>query len=372
MGLFFLLALVILLEVGCLVFILVFAYSSTRRFGRAGSLWILALAARRGGSLIHELQNFARSLSFSEAKRIDSLIFHINTGQPFGQALLHTPGVVPHETAILAAIADEHSADIATLLASESARMVKRRDTILSASVSPGILILHLLLVPIVLATILTGLMIFIVPKLRKIFSDFGSQLPKSATTLFAIGDWFGQMWYLFIPPVALILSVILIKVLFQTTGRPAPWRKLPIWPSSRRVRASLALRAVAIAVRQNIPIESVLQSLARQHPLPSDARAFRALSRRLATAEDPWSALQAARLISKQNAEFLRGAAATGNLPWAVQFLIVELDDHANQRLAVRLELLQPALVVLMGLIVGFVCFATYFPLVKLINDLS
>ncbi len=260
MGLFFLLALTGFLEVGCLVLILAFAYASTRRSGRAGTLWILALAARRGNSLIHELQNFARSLPFSEAKKIDALIFHIHGGQPLGQALLRTPGVVPHETALLTAVAEEHSADIATLLASESARMVKQRDTMLSASVSPGILILQLALVPIVLSTILTGLMIFIVPKLKKILEDFGSHLPQATRNLIAISDWFGAFWYLLIPPVALILSLVFVKLCFQATGRPSPWRTLSFWPSSRRTRASLALRAVAIAVRQNVPIESVLQ----------------------------------------------------------------------------------------------------------------
>lgn len=64
-----------------------------------------------------------------------------------------------------------------------------------------------------VAVVILTGIMIWIVPSFRDIFTEFGLELPAMTEMLVSVSNWVGQYWYL-IPgiPVAIMLFVKLLR----------------------------------------------------------------------------------------------------------------------------------------------------------------
>src|SRR4051794_27742200 len=69
----------------------------------------------------------------------------------------------------------------------EKAQTLKRRIT--GAMVYPCVVIL-------VAVSILTFIMIYIIPKFEKIFKDFNMQLPEMTRILMATSNWFSQYWY--------------------------------------------------------------------------------------------------------------------------------------------------------------------------------
>src|SRR5437763_6044555 len=69
----------------------------------------------------------------------------------------------------------------------EKAQSLKRRIT--GAMVYPIVVIL-------VAVLILSGIMIFIIPKFEKIFKDFKMKLPDLTLALMATSRWFGNYWY--------------------------------------------------------------------------------------------------------------------------------------------------------------------------------
>src|SRR5260370_41400411 len=69
----------------------------------------------------------------------------------------------------------------------EKAQSLKRR--IIGAMVYPAVVIT-------VAVGILTFIMVFIIPKFKKIFKDFNMKLPEITEWLMATSKWFGTYWY--------------------------------------------------------------------------------------------------------------------------------------------------------------------------------
>src|SRR5436305_15316941 len=87
----------------------------------------------------------------------------------------------------------------------EKAQGLKRK--VIGAMVYPAVVIF-------VAVAILTFIMVSIIPKFKKIFDEFGLQLPQATKTLIAISNWMANYWY-FIPlfPLGFYLLIKLIRL---------------------------------------------------------------------------------------------------------------------------------------------------------------
>ena len=70
----------------------------------------------------------------------------------------------------------------------EKAQKLKRR--VVGAMIYPSVVICFSVL-------IVTGIMIFVVPKFKEIFKDFGTKLPDLTEVLIAVSRWVAVYWYL-------------------------------------------------------------------------------------------------------------------------------------------------------------------------------
>src|SRR5437660_774864 len=87
----------------------------------------------------------------------------------------------------------------------EKAQALKRRIT--GAMVYPTVVIL-------VAVSILTFIMVFIIPKFEKIFKDFNMTLPELTIMLMKTSRWFGEYWYtLPLFPLTFWLMIKLIRL---------------------------------------------------------------------------------------------------------------------------------------------------------------
>src|SRR5436853_1928439 len=102
----------------------------------------------------------------------------------------------------------------------EKAQSLKRR--VIGAMVYPVVVIT-------VAVGILTFIMVFIIPKFKKIFDDFKFKLPDMTIALMAISEWFVEWWWtLPLVPITLWLFVKLIR-LHRTGAYIVDWIKLTI-----------------------------------------------------------------------------------------------------------------------------------------------
>src|SRR5438270_1584669 len=102
----------------------------------------------------------------------------------------------------------------------EKAQSLKRR--IIGAMVYPAVVIT-------VAVGILTFIMVFIIPKFKKIFDDFKFKLPWATEALMAVSEWFVEWWWtLPLVPITFWLFIKLIR-LHRTGAYVVDWVKLTI-----------------------------------------------------------------------------------------------------------------------------------------------
>ncbi len=341
------------------------------RTRRAAVLWLLAIIIRRRLPLLPEFEALGDGVLPGERSRLSHAASKLRDGASLAAALTATPGLVSEDAVVLAHVG-ERSGRLGEALGAEAERLVRVRDGAVSPTTSPALALLYLVAVPLFIPVIVTGLMIFIVPKFKKIFDDFGTKLPELTESLIGLSDAFAKFWY--IPAVLVVWGIIpavILWFLMQAKG----WNfGLPrrFMPGGRGRRASLILRALAIPAAAGRPLDDALEPLATVSADASDRRRFARLRERCLAGAGAWDSLALERIVPRRDADLLSAAERAGNLPWALNLIADRIDDARRRRFAAFLEIAQPMVVLLLGAFVAFICIGFFLPLVDLVNALS
>ncbi|MBN9520358.1 type II secretion system F family protein [bacterium] len=286
----------------------------------------------------------------------------LETGEPLSAALRDTPGVAAREVRLAAAVGEATGAVGPALRGAD-----RERWSAAWLEVAPRLL--YPLLVLLFVSALTTFLMVFIVPRFKKIFDEFGQPLPESTQHLVAAWEAVEDFLPLIAPGVVLLLTALAAVVANPTLRWHTPLLgRLYRWGVQAEVLRTLGR---LLAVGQTVP--QALAFLGESRDLPAVVR------RRVAAAAagvgrgDPLDAsLRAARLRPAPMAPLVRASERVLRLPWA----LVELGDHLAGRafrVVRRLSLvLSPLLVLAVGAVVAFIALAMFLPLVHLITSLS
>jgi type IV pilus assembly protein PilC len=345
--------------------------AAVSRARRAALLWLLAVITRRRLPLVIELEALGDGMLRRDRAQVNALVGRVSGGASLAQALSGSSGLISEDSVLLAHVG-ERSGCLGEALTVEAERLARIREEAVVATTSPSLAMLYLVMVPLVIPLLLSGLMIFIIPKFEKIFDDFGAELPWATERLIESSHFFAQYWY---AAVAIGLVGVMLGVLMLALGRAYQWDfRLPWWigPGGRSRRASLVLRALALPASLGRPLSDALDPLANAARLGSDRWRFGRLRERYQAGGDLWASLAEERLVSSREAKFLAAAETAGNLAWALRMLSDRIDDRRRRRFALIIEIAQPAIVLLLGVIVLSVCLGIFLPLVQLIWDLS
>jgi type IV pilus assembly protein PilC len=228
----------------------------------------------------------------------------------------------------------------------------------------------------ITVATAIVGfIMYWIIPKFKEIFLDFGVELPAITEVLITTSDWVVNYWYLI--PVIPITFVILIKLIKKNrTGAYIIDRislKIPILGKiiSKSVCARTC-RTLATLIGSGVPILEAL-SIARDTAGNEVFRkAFDHIHGAIREGESMAVPLRETRIVDDLVVNMVDVGEETG----ALDNMLYKVADVYDEEVSVLVEglinLLEPLMVVVLGLIVGFIVIALFMPLVKLLNELS
>jgi len=344
--------------------------AAVTRARRASLLWLLAIITSRRLPLAAELEAFGDGMLRRDRGAANAIAAKVRSGASLGEALASGRGLVSNDAVVLARVGERVDC-LGDAFGREAERLARAREQMVSTTTSPTLAMVYLVLVPLIIPVIVTGLMIFIVPKLERIFADFGAELPWMTEKLIESSDFLAQYWYI---AVASLLAVTSCGGVLLVLMKVYAWDlHVPRWfvPGGRRGRASLALRALALPVLTGRPLGEALLPLANA-PDASDRWKFSRIKDRYEAGANLWQLLSQERVISSRDARLLEAAERAGNLAWALDVLADRIDERRLRWFAMCLEVVQPLLVFVIGAIVLFICLGIYLPLVQLINDLS
>ena len=263
---------------------------------------------------------------------------------------------------------------------------------------------------PIVVISVAVGILTFImmkvVPQFKKIFDDFGSELPAMTQTLIDVSNWVVNYWYL-IPAIPFGINLIIKGIKMVPYGRFG-WDlfilKAPIFGQlveknimSRAARTLGTLLASGVPILEALNItketsgnmmfeklftkvsESIRDGNAIAKPLKEfSVPPFNAVAIFFWTVFLPGigALLYLTRYKKRVVDDLVVNMVDVGEESGELDTLLYKVADTYDEEVAVLTEsltsLMEPLLIIFLGGAVGFIVIALFMPLVQLINDLS
>ena len=228
----------------------------------------------------------------------------------------------------------------------------------------------------ITVATLIVGfIMYYIIPKFKKIFDDFGTELPGMTVALINISDVVVNYWYLGPAlPFALWLMIKIIKK-NKTGAYVVDWISLRIPLLGMIFKKSIVARTcrtLGTLIASGVPI---LEALSITRDTAGNTVFYKAYEHIIAAIREGETMavpLRETRTVDEMVVNMVDVGEETG----ALDNMLYKVADVYDEEVGVLVEglvnLLEPLMVVCLGLIVGFIVIALFMPLIKLLNDLS
>ena len=333
---------------------------------RAQLLWFLALTVRKQRPLAAELATWAKSHPGANRERLLAVAQAMSQGSTLADALAAQPKLLPESTVLSIRVA-EQTGMLSDALRDLDLRQTKslRGDAVNSAAGS----CLYLWAMMAVGANIVMYLMYFIVPKFKAIFHGFGTELPSVTVALINVADFFVSYWFVFLP----LFFFVPLWMFGEAFTRGWSETRLSWWLGfGRRAEVPRLLRRLHDAVAAKLPWQTALQPMVLHHHQTDIRGRLERVLGRVTAGMGIWTALREVGLLNARDVGLLEVAERAGNLPWALIALAQAKERRMVHRRRVAEAVCVPICVITFGLLVGFVCFGFFMPMVKLLNDLS
>jgi type IV pilus assembly protein PilC len=248
----------------------------------------------------------------------------------------------------------------------EKAQSLKRRVT--GAMVYPIVVVL-------VAVGILTGIMIFIIPKFEKIFADFKIPLPWITVALINTSRWFVQYWYV-IPLIPLSLWLLIKLIRLNRTGNYILDRIILFMPIMGQIVektvVARSMRTLGTLVSSGVPILEALTIVRETCMNAVFENCFTKVYQSIREGDTIAAPMKASRLVDDLVVNMIDVGEETGDLDTMLNKIADVYDEEVNVLVEALISLLEPLMIVILGAIVGTIVIALFMPLLALLEGLS
>ncbi len=230
------------------------------------------------------------------------------------------------------------------------------------------------LIYPSVLMTIVIGLMIFlftvVVPQFAVLYDEMGSHLPAMTIGLLNFGKWM-QHNFLYLTLGALIVGAAGYRFLLTERGKDFAdgFRvKLPIFGKIwLKYQVALFSRTLSTLITGGLPLVPSLETAARSI---SSRRVSKAVMTSLVTVREGKSladSLNGTGVFPDLACEMITVGEQTGALPQMLNSVAEFFEEDVATALTASLALIEPAILIVMGVVVVFILISLYLPIFSL-----
>jgi type IV pilus assembly protein PilC len=333
-------------------------------------LMLLAGGIGHGETLMHSLRAHEAESSGDWANRVGQLRLLMEQGHSLAASMTMVRNLLPDQT-VSAIRTAESTGTLPDVLVDEAKRISRSVQTASGGAVTMETLLLMIFTIGTVMFTVVSFLMLFIIPKFKEIFIGFGVELPPITVALINISDGILSGWFLFILPLTGCACIGLWWTYSSSRSKliHGYHRLMEHWP---RYWVPSVLRQLSLSAATGQPLGAALDSIMIDMPPGRAAERISGLRHRVMNGEDTIEAMQATRLLKTREAAFLHSALKTRHLDWGLRHL-AEAIEARRARIWRRIPtILAPMMMLVLGLTVMFVCIAFFAPMIKLLNDLS
>jgi type IV pilus assembly protein PilC len=232
---------------------------------------------------------------------------------------------------------------------------------------------------PIVVSTVAIGITVFllvkVVPVFKDVYSSFGAKLPAPTEFLMTLSDLMAHYLWVFL--IGLGATVYGWLYFIKTKSGRDFWDrqriKLPVFgPIAHKICLVRFTRTLASLIRSGVPILEVLQIVSQTVDNTVMEKAIKGASGDIERGEGIATALGKHPVFPSMIVRMISAGEQTGNIDNMLERVSNFLDEEIETMLTGLMSLLEPLLIVFLGLLIGAMVVCMYLPIFNLGNIVS
>lgn len=314
------------------------------------------------------LREQSRHIALKEV--LGALSQQVEAGGTFSDALLKHPKIFSklYVNTVKAGEAGGVLEIVLSRLADFNEKSERLRSRIRAALVYPFLVIGVALLV-------LVFLMIFVIPKFMELFEELGTELPLPTLILMKISDFLHNGW------VIGIVFIIILYIFYRFLKRFYAFNvfedtvklHLPVFGVlAQKVAIARFSRTLGTLISSGVPILQALTITKDTAGNEVVARSLTAVHDSIREGESIAGPLAKTRVFPLMVVNMINVGEETGSLDQMLNRIADTYDEEVNVTVNALTSLLEPLLILFMGIVVGSIVISMFLPLVKLLTSLS
>ena len=222
---------------------------------------------------------------------------------------------------------------------------------------------------------ITTFLIVKVVPVFASIFADFGAKLPAPTQFLIDVSDFVRGNWYYIIGGIAAVFYGV--RTWLRTVKGAETWDrwklKMPVFgPLVHKICMSRFARTFAQLIRSGVPILEVMQIVGDTSGNSVVTKALKGVSDDVERGDQLTAALSRQAIFPPMMLRMVAAGESTGKIDTMLEKMADFWDEEIEATLSALTSLLEPLLIVFLGVIVGGIVIAMFLPIFKLSDIVS
>ncbi|MBO0729896.1 MAG: type II secretion system F family protein, partial [Acidimicrobiaceae bacterium] len=303
-------------------------------------------------------------------KALTELIRDITAGSSLSVAMSRLPTVFPelYVEMIRAAEVSGHLDEVLRQLAYYMSRDESSIRKIQSAMIYPLIVISLALGVIVLMIT-------FVLPAFANLFQEFNAQMPPTTRFLLWVGVFSRDNKWVILGCLALVIGAAFAY--FRTPhGRltlDTLLLRIPgVGPIVRYTITERYLRTLATLARSGVPIAQMLETANRSIGNAIFTRGLTSIRPRMLSGEGFTAPLAATHLFPQMVIQMVKVGEETGNLDSNLEQAADHFGEEVDYRLKRLVTVLEPTLVLVVGVVVGFIAISVIAPMYGLVHAIT
>lgn len=296
---------------------------------------------------------------------VKSIADEVESGSKFSEALSHFPNVFPdfYVNMIKAGELGGMLEDILKRLSEFLDKTQKLKDRIKSALMYPMFVLL-------VAVLILIMLMVFVIPTFTNMFSELGGALPLPTKILILASDVMRKTWFLI--PLVPFLIIMGYKFLVKDLNRKYVIDKLKlhipvVGHLIQQIAVARFARTLGTLLSSGVPILGALETVRDVIGNEFIGRAIMQVHDSVKEGESVAGPIEASKAFPPIVTKMINIGEETGRLDKMLMQIADSFEEEVDVAVSGLTSLLEPLLIVFMGLVVGFIVISMFMPLFSL-----
>ena len=329
----------------------------------------LATMIEAGISLVQALTALYEQADPKKQRALRSVITDVTTrvqgGETFNESIAKHPRVF-NRLYVSMVKAGEHGGLLAEILdrlagfLEASARLKKK---VKSAMTYPVIVVCIAFLIT-------TFLIVRVVPIFGEIFNDFGAKLPAPTQFLIDLSNFIRGEWYFLLA--GLIGTIVGVRMFLRSKRGKELWDrwklKLPVFgPLVHKIAMSRFARTFAQLIRSGVPILEVLDIVGGSAGNHVVEESVKGVAIDVEKGDNLSVSLSRKKIFPPMLLRMVAAGEATGKIDTMLEKMADFWDEEIEAMLDALTSLIEPLLIVFLGVIVGGIVIAMFLPIFKL-----